>query len=372
MTGAAEPHYGKKAFRAIDDVVEGKNPYGALHRDDLNWRSPHYSNVETETFYFEAASGHYGFVQVIHSNPVGIHNTAQFTCMIRHDSKPEESVWTSTSLENFHIKGTDFHSDGCSITLNEAADEYTISSVVNEESLIEVKVKRKCLGFKIGEDGSSLYGEDLKHPWGSMRHVFWPRTYMTGKAKIKGHELDLNEAQGMYVMALQGMKPHHAASKWNFLNFQGPTFSAILMEFTTPHSYDEQKSSIGSVVHNDELISTAAHCRTVHRSTKTDDVGWPVPTDISFEINGPKIESSDADISKNMVKATVSGAIPHMVDRVDVMAEIPSFLKKVAHGVSGTKPYIYQFCNKLHIKVVIDGKTYEEEGFAYTESTFIS
>lgn len=195
---------------------------------------------------------------------------------------------------------------------------------------------------------------------------------MNGKIVIKGKDVLLHNAQSMYVLAMQNMKPHHAAARWNFLNFQGPTFSAILMEFTTPSSYHHEKSSIGCVVKDNKLISTAVNCTTKHLTTDRDDVGWPQPTSIEFDINGPKIESSDGDIEKNIVEATVKGPISNLVRRIDVMAEIPHFLKKVASGVSGTKPYIYQYSNKLKISVTIDGKTYEEEGQAFSEATFIS
>ncbi|ANB12475.1 Svf1p [Sugiyamaella lignohabitans] len=384
---------------SVDKTVENKNPYGKLTKDDLSWKAPYSSNVETQTFYFHSQSGYYGFVQVIHSNPVGIHFTAQFTCLVVNDSKPDFKVWTSTHLENFVAKGTEFTADGLSISLNESEDEYTITSVVNEESLVELKIKRESDGFKIGADGTSVYGEDLNNPWGSMRHVFWPRCLASGKIVVnsKGNngtdnvdgsaasstdapaadrdqlEIAFNNESAMYVMALQGMKPHHAAAKWNFLNFQGPTISAVVMQFTTPPSYGDQTSSVGGIVKDGKLIATAVDCQVEHQETKVDEVGWPAPHKIEFKLAGPKIETPDAEIgSEPAVTAQVYGALDKLVDRVDVMAEIPSFVKRVVSGVSGAKPYIYQYKNKLTIKLSVDGKDYEEDGYAFSEATFIS
>lgn len=379
ITGSAEPIYGPEAFRAIDETVQGKNPYGELTIDDLSWKSPSNSHVETQTFYFSAEDGYYGFVQVIHSNPIGIHFTAQFTCLIMNDSLPADEggrLWTSTNLENFSANGSSFEADGLSIKLNDEGTVYTVTSVVNEDSLVELKFTRECLGFKIGSDGLSLYGENLNEPWGVMKHGFWPRCTVSGKLVAKGKELSIENGQGMYVMALQGMKPHHAAARWNFLNFQGPTMSAVVMEFTTPPSYGSKKSSIGCVVKDGKLLATATGVKCEHVENEVDDVGWPAPKKIRFEINGHKIDASDDDVANATdsaaVSAVVDGEIPRLFDRVDVMAEIPSFVKRVVSGVSGARPYIYQYRNKLHMKLEVDGETFEEDGYAFNEATFIS
>lgn len=372
LTGAAEPIYGREAFRSVyEQVEEGQNPYSKLERKDLEWQVPSSSHVETQTFYFSSQStGHYGFVQIIHSNPVGLHYTAQFTCLVKHDEKPEETVWTSTHLEGHSTKGTDFVAEGLSVTLNEEGTEYSLSSVVNEDSLVEIKISRgDTEGFKIGQDGTSYYGEDLEHPWGSMRHVFWPRACVSGKMVIKEKEiaLEAQSTRSMYVMALQGMKPHHAASSWNFLNFQGPTMSCIVMEFTTPPSYGSQTVSIGGVTKDDKLLSTPIDVKVEHLESETDDVGWPAPKKIEFHLNGELIDGT------GNIEATVSGKLENLVDRVDVMAEIPHFVKSIVAGVSGAKPYIYQYSNPLTMTLKLpDGKEVTEEGHAFSEATFIS
>lgn len=354
-----------------EQVGEGENPCSKLERRDLEWVVPSSSNVETQTFYFDnQTTGHYGFVQVIHSNPVGLHYTAQFTCLVRHDTKPEESVWTSTHLEGHSARGTDFVAEGLSVTLDKDATKYTISSVVNEDSLVELTVDRgACAGFKVGTDGTSYYGDDPAHPWGSMRHVFWPRAAASGKLVVKGQEIKLepDATRAMYVMAMQGMKPHHAAARWNFLNFQGPTLSCVVMEFTTPPSYGSQTVSIGATTHNDTLVGAATDVSVQHKDAEEDDVGWPRPKAIAFDLRGPTVDD------KGETRAHVEGQLEHLVDRVDVMAEIPSFVKSLVAGVSGARPYIYQFANTLTMTLTLpDGTEVSEKGHAFSEATFIS
>lgn len=60
-----------------------------------------------------------------------------------------------------------------------------------------------------GTNGTTNYGTDPKAPWGSMRHAFWPRANVEGRAISQGQQIDL-KGRGMFSMALQGMKPHHA------------------------------------------------------------------------------------------------------------------------------------------------------------------
>ena len=57
-----------------------------------------------------------------------------------------------------------------------------------------------------------------------------------------------------------------------------------------------------------------------------------------------------SDDNKKVV-GKVHGDLITLVERVDVMAEIPQFIKNIATGVSGTKPYIYQFCNDMEIEI---------------------
>ena len=59
-------------------------------------------------------------------------------------------------------------------------------------------------------------------------------------------------------------------------------------------------------------------------------------------------------------------------DRIDVMAEVPGFIKKIAETAAGTRPYIYQYTPKLKLKIKVGDEEKEEEGVLFTEATFIS
>ena len=70
-------------------------------------------------------------------------------------------------------------------------------------------VRRTAPGFQVGKDGKSYFGTDPQNPWGSMRHAFWPRCECEGTIITNDGEIDL-KGRALFIMALQGMKPHHA------------------------------------------------------------------------------------------------------------------------------------------------------------------
>lgn len=329
--------------------------------EDFAWRHPTSTNVETQTFYFtDMKSGYTGFAQVIHSNMMGIKTTAQFTFRLYNNntgSSDANCIWTSTALEDFRTEGSNFYAKDLSIEAS-GDDTFTLISTVTPESEVHLVMKRLTPGVIFGKDGITLYGEDVENPWGSMRHVFWPRCSVKGTIKLKNATVEI-DGYTMFVMAMQGMKPHHAAKLWNFLNFQSDKFSAVQMEFTTPRSYATTKVNVAILTSEDKIIATSVNNLVEHLDPEVDEVGWPVPKGITFNF---ATENDDKVIAK------VGGKLTHLVERVDVMAEIPQIVKNIVSGVAGARPYIYQFCNTLTLEH--DGVS--DSGIAFNEATFIS
>lgn len=364
VAGTAEPEYGREAIHPVTDSIKSGAPVSrATTIADFAWKHPNYTNVETQTFYFtDLASGYTGFAQVIHSNIMGIKTTAQFTFRLYNNktgAADPNLTWTSTALEDFRSEGANFYARGLSIVHSgDADDTYHVKSTVNPDSEVDLVVTRLTPGVIFGADGLTLYGDDVENPWGSMRHVFWPRCSAKGSVKLKNATVTI-DGYTMFVMALQGMKPHHAAKSWNFLNFQSDDFSAVQMEFTTPKSYANTKVNLAILTSADAILATSIDNEVVHEDAAEDDVGWNVPLAITFNFT---------DGTGDDVVATVKGKLTQLVERVDVMAEIPQFVKNIVSGVAGTRPYIYQYCNDMTIEYA--GKS--ADGVAFNEATFIS
>lgn len=363
VAGTAEPEYGREAFHPVTDFIAGGEPTARdTSLGDFAWQHPNHTNVETQTFYFtDLKSGYTGFAQVIHSNIMGIKVTAQFTFRLHNSSKGHDDpncVWTSTALEDFRTEGSNFYAKNLSIVAQDN-DTYVLKLTVCPELEVDLVVTRLVPGVIFGKNGTSLYGEDVQNPWGSMRHAFWPRCSVKGTLKLKNDTINL-DGLSMFVMALQGMKPHHAAKSWNFLNFQSENFSAVQMEFTTPRSYACTKVNLAILTSKDKILITSVNNEVVHQDPVVDDIGWPKPLALTFNF-------TERDGTPPSV-AVVKGELKQLVERIDVMAETPQFVKNIVSGVAGTKPFIYQHCDLFELSY--DGKT--EDGVAFSEVTFIS
>jgi hypothetical protein len=126
------------------------------------------------------------------------------------------------------------------------------------------------------------------------------------------------------------------AARWNFMDFQSPKFSAIMMEFTTPESYGTTVVNVGGIVRDGEIICAGANTSCTHTEVQSDEENeWPAPKAATYKWAGKTADGKD-------VEAELSGELGERLDRIDVMAEVPGFVKQLVAGVAGTKPYIYQ------------------------------
>lgn len=268
----------------------------------------------------------------------GIRTTCQLNVKIWYHkgASSKDHLWLSDPLENHGFDGEmlSFYADGVSISLNEAGDEYAIKADRNEAALLNLTFKRNTPGFQVGKDGTTFFGTDPQNPWGEMRHRFWPRCDVKGAIITREKNYDF-DGVGVFIHALQGMKPHHAAAKWNFLTFHTPTYSAVMMEFTTPPSYASTSVNVGGIVKDGEILYAGATNTVKHVNSREDpETHWPEPTAAEFMWEG---ESNNGHVS-----AVVKGPLGTRTDRVDVLAHVPSVIKTLVGGVAGTRPYVYQ------------------------------
>lgn len=141
----------------------------------------------------------------------GVHTTCQFNTKVFYPEHEKPNLWSSDALDNvgFDAEKLSFHADGCAITLASDGAAYTVKSVTNEASIVNLTIRRTAPGFHVGKNGKTYFGTDSKNPWGSMRHGFWPRCKVEGSIITKDGPVDF-EGRGFFTHALQGMKPHHA------------------------------------------------------------------------------------------------------------------------------------------------------------------
>jgi hypothetical protein len=366
VAGTQEPEYGPDAIQPVTKQAE-ETPYTELTKDKLAWALMEQTCVETQTWYYTTDSGHIGMNQIIYSNVANLRVSAQVVSKLFFPDRTKPFIWCSDVVENFSHSPDkyNFFGDNYSVELSEDGTSYHIKSAVNEECLADIKISRVTPGFVAGKDGTSHFGTDPSAPWGSMHHAFWPRCKVEGKFFTKEGEVDM-AGKGFFVHAIQGMKPHHAAARWNFLNFQSSTYSASIMEFTTPPSYANTKVTVGVLAKDGKLIYAGTNSSVTHTETAEDgDNGWPEPKAAAFTWKGKTDDGQE-------VSAELSGSLGERLDRIDVMFEVPAIIKQIVAGTVGTKPFIYQYSPKLTLKIRIGEEEHEEEGMVLFESTFIS
>ena len=261
---------------------------------------------------------------------------------------------------------------------SEFPDTVTIRANLGQDLQVSLEIKRPASvpGFKVGkgpEGGFSYFGTDHRKADGYVVHRFWPRFQATGHI-IRSGKAEQFEGSGMFSHAIQGMRPNLVATAWNFGHFQSNELggvSAIQMEFKTTDAYGKRGAgsggvvvNVGSLVIGNKLVSITAETnwpgeehsgnlisRTTHLNPEKDpDTSYPKPNEILFEWKGPSVVSDAPGTVEAKLQADLGTvASPKgLIEKVDVLAEIPYVLKVAVNYVAGTKPYIYQVLFHLH------------------------
>ncbi|KAI5478935.1 survival factor 1 [Pseudohyphozyma bogoriensis] len=401
--------------------------FGPLVKEDTEWLCAGGFITETQIFYCTLKDGGYFMVQVIHSS-VGVwYPSIQFT--FRYVSADRKThTWKSVPVTNFvpgagnpKLDKRSVKSDQFSITLDPTTpNKYTVEGKFDDDVQVSLVVDKLAEGWKVGagpRGGMTYFGtKAAAAPKGDAPdvaaggdgyavHRFWPRTAVSGVLRVGKELVDLTDTRGCFIHAIQGMRPNVLAAKWNFANFQASAESGVsllMMEFTTIPSYGSKKVNIGSVVIGDKLVAvTAGGDGVVGGSsaehlepTKDVETAYDAPSSISYLWQGATLfdgykTNGDAPRTKAslLLDLKTSGAgeayqSKGLVEKVDVLAQIPYLIKKFVNYAAGTSPYIYTWLNpaKATISVPADlsnpssteTKSFDVDGYIFNEATFIS
>ncbi|CAJ0748371.1 165_t:CDS:2 [Entrophospora sp. SA101] len=214
--------------------------YSDVAPEDLKWTLASGSSTETQTFYLSTKEGHFAFVQMIHSN-IGLwYPTIQFTARFFGEGI---NTFKSVNMSNFKLSEDrcSASADNMSIELNPEHNKYKVSLQHEQELIVSFEFERVDRGYKIGE-GKTYFGVDRSS--GFVEHKFWPKGIVNGTFVVDGRKFDVS-GTGLFVHAIQGMRPHLIASKWNFINFQSDISSLSMCEFEATPYYGGVKVNQG-------------------------------------------------------------------------------------------------------------------------------
>jgi len=377
----------------VTDAYDQAHLYGPVTRKELAWTCPTGLTTETHTWYTLLENGAFATSQIIYS-PVGLWNPQVQMTFKYFDPKTGRKVWKSKNVSQFEVLEKDrcsCKSETFSVTLRDLPDggqEYAIQASLDQDVQLLYTFTRpaSAKGWTLGEGargGHTYFGENLAAPDGYVMHRFWPYVRTSGLIVLDGQGIDA-AGQGLYVRAIQGMRPNLVAARWNFVTFQSKDLggtAATLMELTTTPDYgkppaeangdparrEPQVITFGSVTCNGHLVAVvgatrsarqpedtpSAHSATriTHQQRAYDaETGYQAPQAIHYHWDGPALSQGDkveaAPNTRVTAEVTTQLGEPDkmtgLIDKVDVLAEIPYFVRKMVNYVAGTKPYIYQ------------------------------
>ncbi|CDZ98404.1 Oxidative stress survival, Svf1-like [Phaffia rhodozyma] len=387
--------------------------FGPLTEQDTTWACDTTKGfmTETQSWYAILADGSWCMFQIIWSI-TGIFlvpATVQFT--FKHfDPKTKKAFWKSTNLTNFKPAGKGMKSDQVTIThtgTSSTEETYVINAnlAANLQIMVTFVRPQEVPGFKIGEGaqgGMSYFGTDKNKPDGFAVHRFHPVQTSTGHIIIDKKAIS-TDGEATFIHAIQGMQPNKIARRWNFAFFTSnpgaeKRVRAIMMEFETNDEhgvngkgtgrnkvnlggivYDNKLSLVTSQLHNpqpeDDKSSVTTSMATHMDLVQDSFTGYSPPSRVKFEWAGEALNNEGA-VKAWVENETGSGEVGEkgLIEKVDVLAEIPYLIKKVVQVVASTKPYIYQHYQDAKLHLTVPGVEGESviEGKLFDELTFIS
>ncbi|OZJ05055.1 hypothetical protein BZG36_02099 [Bifiguratus adelaidae] len=360
--------YDLGASNSVQTIAEtaGDKLYSELTPQDLEWTLASGAATENQVFYVTMKNGGFAFVQMIHSTVGSLWNpTIQLTSRM-YDPTTDTNTFKTINLSKFELS-EDRRSaicDNMSIKLDPDMTTYKIS-ITQPELIVDITFERIDKGFKIGE-GKTYLGGNAKSNSGFVSHRFWPKAKVTGTFIMDGklHDID---GDGMFIHAVQGMQPHLIASRWNFVDFQAAETSLTMMNFLTTKQYGGVEVNQGALVYKNRLISVSVKNGVELADLKEDpDTGYQVPQKITYTWNGKTLDEAEDE-----VKVTLEVNVSNLLDKIDVLNEIPWFIKKVVN-VLVAKPFIYQWLDSAVAEISVGGEQERVEGKCFHELVFVS
>ncbi|WVR06944.1 hypothetical protein IAU60_003980 [Kwoniella sp. DSM 27419] len=402
-------------------VTSALSGFGELTSADTAWANISNKGFQTETqiWYSILEDGSSLMVQIIWSY-TGIFlvpATTQMTFKL-YNPKTKKTVWRSLNASGQKFDKQNLKADQFEIKHSGSPtteEVYHITATLDKSVHFDLTFTRPAdaPGFKYGkgpQGGISTFGkeQDESKRDGFVVHRFHPLAYSAGTLSIEGQTVDA-KGDAMFVNAIQGMRPNLIASRWNFAFFTTVGgqddaklggVRAIQMEFETTDDYGPKGAKSGRTKVNIGCIYTTkasplivtgqthspasnsgaypslsgdVSSATHYGPVRDKETGYAVPSAIAYQWESNKINGEGRVTAKiELANAGATVGTNGLMEKVDVLAEIPYVIRKGLAAVTGTKPYIYQYQNNVTLEVTMDGETIPVKGTLFNEASFVS
>ncbi|KAI8910232.1 oxidative stress survival, Svf1-like protein [Gorgonomyces haynaldii] len=232
--------------------------------------------------------------------------------------------------------------EGCNI--NKTATGYTFV-YKNDEVDIDL-VFNGQEGFQVGP-GEFQLKKDKQGGW--IRSHFLPRLETSGKAVIKGKQID---PQGPCSVVYAHQNQPQNIARWNFATVHSQDVSVLIYQFETPKdpSYTLQRQVQAAVVRGGKLLAILTSNQTAYKDSAVDSFsGYKIPNSISHELTGQTLDGKPVSVKLDFT-------LQNLADKVDILGELPFLLRKIIQALF-TKPFAYQWFSEVQGQLTVDGQT---------------
>lgn len=215
-------------------------------------------------------------------------------------------------------------------------------------------------------DGKIHFGATRADGFIEMKFV--PSGRCRGKIQIDGQALDFNGG-GVCLRQFQGVRPHLTTKRWNCAYFRenqkgdGPVRGLFTIMMQSSSAYNGETVHYGFYFDGSKLQAvTSLADKMVFAKTLVDpETGYCVPEHFDYRWIG-------VDMDGNDFEAVVSGSPASRMARIDLLSNLPLFLRKIVESLSSARPYIYQNYNQ-EVEAVINGE--QVLGCLFQEFSFL-
>lgn len=223
-----------------------------------------------------------------------------------------------------------------------------------------------CDGCTFG-DGRISFGVEGED--GDIDMRFLPAGRVRGTVSIDGISRTFS-GMGMGVHQFQGIRPNLVASRWNFFYFTsdedaiGERLSLFMIQLGTSPTYGSETVNYGALYGDGRLLALCRGGKCTPFAPALDTVsGYYIPREFRLHWVGQTVDG-------DRFEATCHSQPQILCERMNLLDQLPFVLRKIVETFV-TRPYIYQWFDRVTVNVSIKSNSDSISGWLYNELSLL-